>query len=362
MVDVDKLSDAELRTKLMEFGFPALPITNTTRKIMVKKLKLLMENKNKKNVDARRSLGKYSSEDDSDTEVKAARNKRRVTMAAPPPPSKAPTLKKTTRIVETTIEEDIPKSSPVDVSSSRSARILKNIQNEYDTGSDSESEILRSSHISSSGADKSSGKPYQFTSSFTSAASSLRESPKKSLDNSYSRTFSSNDKPVAFSSPVLTESSSDRLNQIRSRISVGNTGLDRNMYTSPTVETNWASIEKEETPFLSNFTKRLSQISASKYNNEVIKEQETNGATSYLRTPQYSSARSSVRPREFHDYSRPNRNEGNFLKDNLVPFIVLLAAVLFFIFVGFIYLGMRSDTSLETTGKVPLVQDNPYEL
>lgn len=60
------------------------------------------------------------------------------------------------------------------------------------------------------------------------------------------------------------------------------------MYTSPTVETNWASIEKEETPFLSNFTKRLSQISASKYNNEVIKEQETNGATSYLRTPQYS--------------------------------------------------------------------------
>lgn len=68
------------------------------------------------------------------------------------------------------------------------------------------------------------GKPYQFTSSFTSAASSLRESPKKSLDNSYSRTFSSNDKPVAFSSPVLTESSSDRLNQIRSRISVGNTG------------------------------------------------------------------------------------------------------------------------------------------
>lgn len=109
MVDVDKFSDAELRTKLMEFGFPALPITGTTRKVMVKKLKLLMENKNSKKIDSRRSLGKYSSEDDSDSEVKAVRNKRRVTMAAPTmqPPANPPTLKKTTRIVETTIEEDV---------------------------------------------------------------------------------------------------------------------------------------------------------------------------------------------------------------------------------------------------------------
>lgn len=47
MVDVDKLSDAELRTKLLEFGFPVMPITGTTRKVMAKKLKMLLENKNK---------------------------------------------------------------------------------------------------------------------------------------------------------------------------------------------------------------------------------------------------------------------------------------------------------------------------
>lgn len=47
MVDVDKLTDAELRTKLLEFGFPVMPITGTTRKVMAKKLKLLLENKNK---------------------------------------------------------------------------------------------------------------------------------------------------------------------------------------------------------------------------------------------------------------------------------------------------------------------------
>lgn len=54
MVDVDKLSDAELRTKLLEFGFPVMPITGTTRKVMAKKLKMLLENKNKIGSDGRR--------------------------------------------------------------------------------------------------------------------------------------------------------------------------------------------------------------------------------------------------------------------------------------------------------------------
>lgn len=51
---VDNLSDAELRTKLAEYGFPVVPITTTTRKVMTKKLKMLIENKNKLNSDTRR--------------------------------------------------------------------------------------------------------------------------------------------------------------------------------------------------------------------------------------------------------------------------------------------------------------------
>lgn len=54
MVDVANMSDAELRTKLLEFGFPVMPITGTTRKVMEKKLKILMENKNKVNNEGRR--------------------------------------------------------------------------------------------------------------------------------------------------------------------------------------------------------------------------------------------------------------------------------------------------------------------
>ena len=54
MMDVDNLSDAELRTKLMEFGFGIMPVTGTTRKVMVKKLKILMENQAKTSKENRR--------------------------------------------------------------------------------------------------------------------------------------------------------------------------------------------------------------------------------------------------------------------------------------------------------------------
>lgn len=42
-MSVDSLSDAELRSKLMEYGYPVGPVTQTTRKILVKKLKNLIE-------------------------------------------------------------------------------------------------------------------------------------------------------------------------------------------------------------------------------------------------------------------------------------------------------------------------------
>lgn len=98
---VDHLSDGELRVKLVEFGFPTVPITATTRKVMQKKLKLFIENQNKINTAKRRSLSKFSSgEESDDNDVKVKKN-RRVTMAVGAgvsgtmlPPANAPKLKK----------------------------------------------------------------------------------------------------------------------------------------------------------------------------------------------------------------------------------------------------------------------------
>jgi hypothetical protein len=50
----------------------------------------------------------------------------------------------------------------------------------------------------------------------------------------------------------------------------------------------------------------------------------------------------------------PNQN---IFKNNFVPFMVLVVAFLFFIIVAIVYLGIRSDTSLEVTGKD---DDNDY--
>lgn len=47
-LEVDSMTDAELRTKLAEHGFPVMPITASTRKLLVKKMKLVLSDKGKR--------------------------------------------------------------------------------------------------------------------------------------------------------------------------------------------------------------------------------------------------------------------------------------------------------------------------
>lgn len=365
MVDVDKLSDAELRTKLLEFGFPVMPITGTTRKVMAKKLKMLLENKNKIGSDGRRSLGRYSSEEDSDSEVKIAKKKdnRRATMAAPimQPPS-VTTRRKSTRLNDTEVEasHSPPRREVKTTTSSTSTRthkILQSAQDEFDTGSDSESDILTNSYNKGNDLDYKRSSPLKssLTSSYSSSTAN-RYSPPKPIDASYSSSrnisFPTNTSPsrlTSYNSPSLaSEYASDRLNQIRSRLSLNSSGYDKPLYSPPPV------VEKEETPFLSNFTKRLSAMTSQKndydYKNDIIKEHDTNGS-GYVRS-QLSSYRAARGRDTTYDYKS---NQNSILKNNFVSFAVLAGAALFFIFLAIMYLGMRSDTSVIPAGKT-----NPY--
>ncbi|XP_077266394.1 LEM domain-containing inner nuclear membrane protein MAN1 isoform X2 [Temnothorax americanus] len=97
---ITALSETELRAKLMEYGYPVGPVTDTTRKILERKLKKLMEARGAGGGGAasRHSLAaRYSSDDtDDDTNASVAKKKksanlRRQTMANPmPPPSIIP--------------------------------------------------------------------------------------------------------------------------------------------------------------------------------------------------------------------------------------------------------------------------------
>ncbi|KAJ8921167.1 hypothetical protein NQ315_013639 [Exocentrus adspersus] len=359
MVDVDKMSDAELRTKLLEFGFPVMPITGTTRKVMTKKLKLLLENKNKIGSDGgRRSLGRYSSEEESDTEVKVTkkRDNRRATMAAPvmQPPANTTRNRKSARFIETEVEpsHSPPRRDTKTTSSStttRTHKIIKSAQDEFDTGSDSESDIVTNNYNSGNDFDYKRSSPIKpAVSSFSSSTN--RYSAPQPLDASYSSARSSSftsaspSRLTSYNSPSLaSEYASDRLNQIRSRLTLGSPGYDRPVY-SPTSITR----EKEETPFLSNFTKRLSALTAQKkddeYNNDIIKEHDTNGSGGYVRSQLSRAARGRDTT---YDYKS---NQNSILKNNFVSFAVLAGAALFFIFLAIMYLGIRSDTSVIPAG------------
>ncbi|CAH1155497.1 unnamed protein product [Phaedon cochleariae] len=364
MVDVEKLSDAELRTKLLEFGFPVMPITGTTRKVMAKKLKMLLDNKNKIGSDGgRRSMGmgRYSSEEDSDSELKTTKRKdnRRITMAAPimQPPSSNTKVRKSTRLNET-FEPEIATeiSSPVkrdlrttttSSSTTRTQKLIKAVQDEFDqdefdTGSDSESDVaVKYKPTRESVADNNRSSPVRPTSTNPYA---IKYSPPQSPENSYSsRNVSYNanaspSRPSSYNSPSLaSEYASDRLNQIRSRLSLTNPA-----YETPSYSSN--SLEKEETPFLSNFTRRLSALSnqKSEYDeNDVIKEHDSNGS-SYPRSP-LSNFRSTRGRDTTYDYKS---NQNNILKNNFVSFAVLAGAALFFVVLAIMYMGMRSDTSV----------------
>ncbi|XP_066587930.1 inner nuclear membrane protein Man1 isoform X2 [Prorops nasuta] len=96
-MSVDSLTDPELRSKLAEYGYPVGPVTQTTRKILVKKLKNLIETRGNKGT--RHSLAARYSSDDTDDDTsstttkkkKVASSSRRQTLASPmPPPSSVP--------------------------------------------------------------------------------------------------------------------------------------------------------------------------------------------------------------------------------------------------------------------------------
>lgn len=81
MDHLNSLSDHELRQRLLQCGFPKIPITDTTRKVLIKKLRNHMDTERAKLKQATSFATRYSSdEDNSDKETK---RHQRTTM--PPP-------------------------------------------------------------------------------------------------------------------------------------------------------------------------------------------------------------------------------------------------------------------------------------
>ncbi|XP_055921560.1 inner nuclear membrane protein Man1 [Eupeodes corollae] len=66
MEDLDKLTDSELRHRLLQYGFPNMPVTETTRKILIKKLRNHLTNEKAKLKRQTNYVTRYSSDEESD--------------------------------------------------------------------------------------------------------------------------------------------------------------------------------------------------------------------------------------------------------------------------------------------------------
>ncbi|XP_055601579.1 inner nuclear membrane protein Man1 [Uranotaenia lowii] len=92
MDNLDLLSDDELRHRLVQYGFQNLPVTGTTRKILIKKLRNHMETEKSKLRRETSYATRYSSGEESDSGDR--RSARRTTTSAsvktsmPPPPAR----------------------------------------------------------------------------------------------------------------------------------------------------------------------------------------------------------------------------------------------------------------------------------
>ncbi|XP_065093066.1 otefin-like [Ochlerotatus camptorhynchus] len=107
MENFDDLSNDQLRRKMLEFGMPNMPITATTRKLVVKKLKNYVDSANSKTRRDTIHVTKFSSDDDTDTaeepkKVQKKESSRRVTIGGP-----ASKLSKTLPVVP-----DLPPPKP----------------------------------------------------------------------------------------------------------------------------------------------------------------------------------------------------------------------------------------------------------
>lgn len=82
MDNLEQLSDSELRYRLQQYGFPNLPITDTTRKILIKKLRNHIKNEKTRLRRDTKFVARYSSdEDSSDIDSKKRKGKFPVTPA-----------------------------------------------------------------------------------------------------------------------------------------------------------------------------------------------------------------------------------------------------------------------------------------
>lgn len=357
---IDNMTPAELRTKLTEYGLPIMPITSSTRAIMAKKLKILMAANQPAN--SRRSLAKYSSGEDSDLEPTGGSSSKRGRRSMPPPSrptqptqplasvsarvKRTPTKTTVHQVTRDSDEDSEPANNSTIKRTVRSYKttttttVSKDAKDEYETGSDSEVDVVPSS-----------------------ASASAPLSALSPSTRSYSPLPATRPISTTYSSPSSYLNSANDLNSIRSRLGLTQTYSTSPLpstysYTSRLATDYKAPAEKDEieSPYLSSFTRKLSAQSAENLRNQDrTKDSDNTNGSNYVSRPYEYRRRADLSP----DFK--TAGEKNILKNNIVSLGIVGAVIAFFVFVSFMYMGMKSDVSFIIEDKnnvIPICSSN----
>ncbi|XP_026496163.1 inner nuclear membrane protein Man1-like [Vanessa tameamea] len=366
---VDSMSDAELRTKLAEHGFPVMPITASTRKLLVKKLKMVLDNKSKprnsvdSKVESRRSLARYSSGEESDLDstnnAKERRGRRATTGGAMLPPvtnkSRRIPLKKDSPAKRDSDkgseseEEKAPVRTHEEVETVTTRRVTRtyaaNDQDDYETGSDSDVDTDKKT----SSSFRSSSRSSDYISSTLPTNDAATSPPKSSI----------------FSRPTLTHtnytsnlSSSDQLNSIRSRLGLTSSLADRpsvsnytSTYASNTYQPLTSSVDEIESPYLSNFTRRLSSLKPDPPKQTTFLDRDASNGSTLIPRRSYITG---LMRSDVGDYKAVN--DKKFLKNNLVSLALVALVALFFFCLFFMYIVKKNDITSVVDDQNSVVQ------
>lgn len=322
----------------------------------MKKLKLVLDNKSKprtgvdSKAENRRTLARYSSGEESDLDTTNNGREKRVGRRAttggamlPPTSSKTrrPTPKKDSPVKrdadkgsesdEDTVGSPVRTHEEVETVTTRRVTRTYAKDDDYETGSDSDVDSDRKTATPLRSHSRSS----DYISSTLPSVDAATTPPKLSL---FSRPSLS---PTSYSSSL----SSDHLNSIRSRLGLTSSLADRpsasnytSNYTTTTYQPSTSTIDEVESPYLSNFTKRLSALKAEPAKPTFVDRDINNGSSPLLPRRSYISGVS--RP-DIVDYK--SANDKKFLKNNLVSLALVALVALFFFCLFFMYIVKKND-------------------
>lgn len=315
MEDIDNLPDDQLRRRLAQYGFANLPVTDTTRKVLIKKLKNAIGNESTKNRRETVAVSKFSSDEEPEKEdtAKARGAKtpnRRATVAV--------TEKSSVKKVNGTAAANGRAETPVKTPSRRTSRATPAKQDATVLQEESDEDVIeipvrRRSTSRNSTATPTLGKSDTVRTSYKTTVDVVEEKDDEVQE------IEVEVQPPRRPSPIITQSGSRRKTFTTSTSSfstdlqektkfpekskfsipsISNTYTRRQTYNySQPEEDEQLELDETTTPYLSNFAKRLSTLRAEPLDAgmDKYKAMRETGTSSYQK-PSYSYQSSQAAP------------------------------------------------------------------